>query len=123
MKRVYFNNGKTKKEDGKLQEAVNSEIIFNKVLNEDTLANNDLLTVAEEIKRKGRFRNVSVENKNGENYILLLRTGESIEIYKEDDCFRLIHYTYMDMSETYTLSLDIDELISEIRRLYSFGYH
>lgn len=123
MIRVYFNNGKTKKEDGKLHEAVNGSFIFNKILNEDTLANNDLLTVAEEIKRKGRFRNVSVENNNGENYILLLRTGESIKIFKDDDCFRLIHYTYMDMSETYTSSLDIDELISEIKRLYSFGYH
>jgi hypothetical protein len=120
MKRLHL---ALTKEDGKLHEAVNSKIIFNKILNEDTFASNDLLAVAEEIKRKGRFRNVSVENKNGENYILLLRTGESIKIFKKDDCFRLVHYTYMDMSETYTSSLDIDELILEIRRLYSFGYH
>ena len=41
----------------------------------------------------------------------------------ESDCFKLIHYAYMDRSETYTSSLDVDELIVEIKRLYSFGYH
>lgn len=102
---------------------MNSKFVFDKILKENTLANNDLFTIAEEIKHKGRFKNVSVENKNGKNYILLLRTGESIKIFKEDECFKLIHYTYMDMSETYTSSLDIDELISEIRRLYTYGYH
>lgn len=104
-----------------MQEFMNSKTIFNKILKESSL--DDLSIIAEEIKRKGKLRNVSVENKNGEDYILLLRTGESIEIYKKSDCFKLIHYTYMDMSETYTSSLDIDELIVEIKRLYSFGYH
>lgn len=28
-----------------------------------------------------------------------------------------------EINETYTSSLDIDELIVEIKRLYSFGYH
>ena len=37
---------------------MNSKTIFNKILKESSL--DDLSIIAEEIKRKGRFRNVSV---------------------------------------------------------------
>lgn len=84
---------------------------------------NDLQPIVDAIKRK-RYRNVAIDtNRDGTKYILMMRPGESIEIYKNTNNFKLIHYTYMDKQEVYTKSLDIDELISAIKDLYSYGYH
>lgn len=83
----------------------------------------DLQLIVNAIKHN-RYRNVSIDTKrDGTKYILMTRPGESIEIYKNTNNFKLIHYTYMDRQEVYTKSLDIDELISEIRSLYTYGYH
>lgn len=75
------------------------------------------------IKKDLRYKMVTPEvDFNGQNYILIERPkARSMEIYKNQDNFKLIAYSGLfGRFEDTTTSLDLSELTSKIKELFTW---